>query len=336
MTIYDIAEIAGMSASSVSRVLNNRPGISEKNRKRVQDILKEYNYAPDQAARGLVMQSTRIIGILMEDIRLSHHTESTYVVEQELMKEGYTCIAMNTGREAQRKAECIRVMQERRVEGVILIGSMFCEPEIAESIRKYLPQIPVVIVNGYLDLPNVYGVLTDEKGGVEACVDRLIQKGRRNQAFLMDTSSPANDRKKEGFMDGMRKNGIPEDEIRIYINDSEDLNPELTIDRGEMLTSRVLKENPEVNGLIYSVDLLAIGGLRALERAGINVPERVSVIGIDNTIYGKICRPTLTTLDNKLVEVSQNASRVLLNALNQKNISHKMMLFTEIIERESL
>ena len=90
-TIYDIAKEAGVSASTVSRVVNNKPGINEKTRKKVQQLLEKYNYIPNEAARGLVTQSSRIIGILIEDIRVFHHTESAYVIEQEMTRLGYTC-----------------------------------------------------------------------------------------------------------------------------------------------------------------------------------------------------------------------------------------------------
>lgn len=335
MTIYDIAKIAGVSPSSVSRVLNNRPGINEENRKRIQEILDRYNYTPNEAARGLVMQSTKIIGILMEDIRMAHHTESTYVVEQELMKRGYTCIALSTGHDVEQKVEFIKLMEQRRVEGAILMGSMFCVPEVEAAICDHLSDIPVVIVNGYLNLPNVYGILIDEKGGIQSCVELLAGKGRRKLVFALDTLSPANERKKEGFIQGMKALGAADPDIPIYTGSPGNYDPEQILEQGKELTRKILAELPETDGIIYSVDLLAIGGLMELEGQGVRVPEDVAVVGIDNTLYGKICRPSLTTLDNKLVEVSQNAADILLRALESERVTHKIMLFTDIIERES-
>lgn len=90
-----------------------------------------------------------------------------------------------------------------------------------------------------------------------------------------------------------------------------------------------------MDAIVYSVDMLAIGGLQEMERQGIAVPGQIAVMGVDNTIYGEICKPQLSTLDNKLVEVSRNASGILLNALEKKVVSKRMMVCTEIIERES-
>lgn len=335
MTIYDIAKIAGVSASSVSRVINNKPGINEEKRKQIQALLKEYHYTPNEGARGLVNQSTKIVGVLMEDIRLSHHTESTYVVQQELMKAGYICIALSTGYEERRKAEYIRLMEQRRVDGVILVGSMFCVPEVEEAIRVHLPSTPVVMVNGYLPLPNVYGILIDEEGGVADSVGLLARKGKKDLTFAINLPSPANEKKKNGFLRGAQQWHIPPERANICYGPPGDCDSELTIQRGEELTRSVLADRPGTDAIIYSDDLLAIGGLRALEAMGRAVPEEVAVVGIDNTLLGKMCRPSLTTLDNKLVEVNQNAADTLLKVLEEKSVPHKMMLFPDIIERES-
>lgn len=335
MTIYDIAKIAGVSASSVSRVINNKPGINEENRRRIQEILKQYHYTPNEGARGLVNQSTKIVGVLMEDIRLSHHTESTYVVQQELMRAGYICIALSTGYEESRKADYIRLMEQRRVDGVILIGSMFCVPEVEKAIRQHLSSTPVVMVNGHLPLPNVYGILIDEEGGVQDSVGLLVQRGRKDLTFAINLPSPSNEKKKSGFLKGAQQWGIPPEKANICYGPPGDCDSELTIKRGEELTRGVLVDRPDTDAIIYSDDLLAIGGLRALEAMGRTVPEDVAVIGIDNTLVGKVYRPSLTTLDNKLVEVNQNAADILLKVLDEKSVPHKLMLFPDIIERES-
>ena len=337
-TIYDIAKEAGVSASTVSRVVNNKPGINENTRKKVQQLLEKYNYIPNEAARGLVTQSSRIIGILIEDIRVFHHTESAYVIEQEMTRLGYTCITLSTGPDPKKKAEYIRHLEQRRVEGAILMGSMFGTSEVEESIHEHLSGIPIVIVNGYLNLPNVYSVIADEERGIEECVELLASKGRKNIAFVMDAETPSNNSKKRGFMTAMMRQGIPSEKQLLYQADWEGVSlsdPRNTILRGAGATRRLLQENPQVDAIVYCVDLLAIGGIHEMESQGIAVPEQIAVMGVDNTIYGEICRPQLSTLDNKLVEVSRNASGILLNALEKKEVSKRMMLYTEIIERES-
>lgn len=329
MTIYDIAKEAGVAASTVSRVINNKPGIKAETREKVQSLLEKYNFVPDAAARGLVMQSTKLIGILIVDIRVTHHTDSAYVIEQELTRRGYCCITMSTGPTEAGKADYIRMLEKRRVEGVILMGSMFATEKVKEGIRQYLSDVPVVIVNGYLDLPNVSGVIVDENAGIERCVDLLVSKGKRNIAFVLDQDSPSNLLKQQGYRDGMRKHGSSEEKLLFY--DAS----ESSVHGGYEITKEILREHPEVEGIIYSIDLIAVGGVRAAYDLGIPVPEKLGLIGVDNAVYGEICMPKLTTLDNKTKELSETAARILWEGLNGKHQNRKLMLFSEIIERET-
>lgn len=329
MTIYDIAKEAGVAASTVSRVINNKPGLRAETREKVQRLLEKYNFTPDAAARGLVMQATRMVGILIVDIRVAHHTDSAYVIEQALTRRGYCCITMSTGPTDEGKADYIRILEERRVEGVILMGSMFATEKVKESIKHHLANIPVVIVNGYLDLPNVSGVIVDENAGVERCVELLASKGKRKVAFVMDQDSPSNRLKQKGYMDGMKKNGVSGEELLLY--DA----PESSVKGGYDITMQILKEHPDMEGIIYSIDLIAAGGVRAVCDLGIRIPEQIGLIGVDNTIYGEISDPKLTTLDNKTEEMSEFAAEILWEGLKGRRQSRKMMLFSEIVERES-
>lgn len=335
MTIYDIAKAAGVSPSTVSRVINNKKGINEETRRRVQQLLEENNYIRNDTARGLSMQSTKIIGILLEDIRSSHHTESVYVIEQEMTRMGYTCIILSTGRTLEQKRNCVEILEQRRVDGAIFIGSMFETKEMSALLKSHLSNIPIVIANGYLDLPNVYGVVVDEEKGVEDCVEYLAGLGYKVPAFVKSEDTPSGQHKEDGFIKGVGKLGFSPKEAIIYSTLCEDANPVLTLEHGSQITEQLMKEHPEVDSIIYLVDLLAIGGLMKLEELGIKVPHQIGVLGIDNTLYGRICKPALTTLNNKLVETSKNASRILLEALEKNETSHKFMLFTDIVERDS-
>ena len=293
MTIYDIAKQAGVSASTVSRVINNKPGINAQTRKRVQKLLNENHYIPNEAARGLVMQSSKIIGILIENLRIEHHTESAYVIEQEMTALGYTCITLSTGRKDEKKADYIRILEQRRVDGAILMGSMFETEAVKKSIEEHLSDIPVAIVNGYLD-------------------------------------------KQKGYIRAMTEQGIAKKDILLYTAvNKEFTNPRDVRAAGAKLTEHILTERPETDGIIYTTDLLAIGGLEAAKKMGKRIPEELAIMGVDNTMYGEIVTPKLSSLDNKLVEVSQNASRAILDALDKKEVSHKVMLLTDIKERET-
>jgi LacI family transcriptional regulator len=327
MTIYDIAKAAGVSASTVSRVINNKKGVHRETRKRVQKYLEMYHYSPNETARGLVNQASKIIGILVSDMRTTHHTDGVYYMEREFVKLGYCCIIMNTGTEEKDKARYIQILDQRRVEAAVLIGSTFQSELVKQAIVKYLPTTPVIIANGYLDLPNVYGVIADEQAGVTNCVKLLADNNRRNLAFVIDHFTPSNKLKQLGFEIGVRQ----------WCDQSEPLviTCKASLKGAYDATHQLVKEHPEVDGIIYAVDLLAAGGIRALHNMKIDIPEQIAVIGVDNSIYGEICFPSLTSLDNKLLDLSVTAARNLIDVLQNKHVTKNMMIISSIVERES-
>ena len=189
----------------------------------------------------------------------------------------YCCVILNTGDDDESRAQAISILEQRRVEGAVLIGSSFQTESVAQAIKRHLSNVPIVMINAFLDAPNIYGVLSDELHGVEACVNLLAEKGRKRLAFIRDCYTPSCELKVEGFRRGIRLLGQTEP----WIYDSHGT----TADDGKRTTLEVLKDHPDVEGIIYSVDLIATGGIRALYDLGIAIPDQVSVIGVDNSIY---------------------------------------------------
>lgn len=326
MTIYDIAREAGVSASSVSRVVNNKPGVRSEVRKQIEALLEKYNYIPSETARGLVNQSSKMIGVLVANIRNVHYTDGVYFVEREFAKMGYCCIIFNTGSDEGAKAEYIRILGQRQVEGAVLIGSIFQSEEVKAAIVQYLPNCPVIMVNGYLNLSNVYGILADERDGVYNLAKLLFARGHNRLAFVNDQYTPSNKLKIEGFQKAIEEAG--QKELVVYDTDG-------TLEDSYSVTERILDEHPEINGIIYSVDLLAVGGGKALMDRGKKVPDEIAYVGVDNSVYSQVCSPALTSLDNKLLEISSVAAKILKDALEGRQTTKKMLVYSSIVERET-
>jgi len=327
VTIYDIAKKAGVSPSTVSRVINDRPGVGPRTRERLKALLKEDNYFPNETARSLVNRSSKFIGILIDDIRTIHHTEGAYIIERQLVELGYCCMIFNTGTDNKSKASYIELMRKRRVDGVVMMGSTFQNDEVAASITKHLSNLPVVMANGYLDLPNTYGILADEQNGVASCVELLYQRGRRNLAFVNNVFTPSNKLKQRGFEQAVQKLGISE-EAGIYKCES-------SLRGAYEVTQQIMEDCPQTDGIIYTVDLLAASGVRALTDLGISIPGQVAVIGVDNSMYGEISNPKLTSLDNKLLDLSTAAADTLIGALRGRRVPKKILIYSSIVERET-
>ncbi len=327
-TIYDIAEKAGVSASTVSRVINNYPYVNKETRAKVLKVIAESNYIQNDSARSLATQSTKMAGILIADVRTTHHTEGVYYVEHEFSKNGYSCLIYNTGTDPEQQAKYIQILSQKKVEAVVLMGSVFQNVTVQNAIMVCMPDTPVAICNGYLDGPNIYGVTSDEHGGVMNAVKLLADKGRRNIAFLTNKLTPSNQNKVDGFNDGLKLyvKGGKEEVVEIQSGEVSDY---------EEATRRLIQTRPETDAIIFSEDYVAIAGLHALYEMGIKVPEQVAVVGMNNSRYARISNPSLTSIDNMLYDTSLIAVRNLLEVLKGERVNHRMSIGTNIVERSS-
>ncbi len=330
MTIYEIAAEAGVSASTVSRVANNKPGVKAATREKVKKLLDKYHFSIDAAAQGLVMGETKIVGILVEDLRLQHHTESAYIIERELAAKGYDTLIFNTGDDDTEKKRCICSLARRRAEAVVMIGSTFQNNAVKDLIREYLFDLPIVMVNGYIQLPNVYGILADEETGVRNCVEFLASKNRRKIAFVTYGDTTSNQLKEKGYLEGI--NLFCKDQKPIIVN----MGRKGSIENSCSATKALIEQEKEIDAIIYATDFIAVAGLHELKRAGLSVPDDIAVIGIDNSQFAQLSFPKLTSLDNNLQVLSMSCASMLINIMSGKSAPHKSMVFSELVERESV
>lgn len=327
MTIYDIATIAGVSPSTVSRVINDRPGVKEETRQMVKQLLKEKNFIPNENARGLVNQVTKMIGILVADIRHSHHTEIAYVVERYLRSFGYCSIIMNAGSEPDMIVESIQILETRKVDGVIMVGSIFQNKAVKSGIKQHLKNVPVVIANGYIDLPDVYGVLVDENGGIKQCVQLFHEKGYKHIAFVAQLTTESSREKFKGYKQGLLEY-YPDAQI-IMAEAQDDMSS------GYNATKELMLKYPQIDGIIYAEDIVAVGALKYFRENNINIPGQVGIMGVNNAVYGEIAYPTVSSLDNRMKETGLVAATTLLEVLDGQDKLERIMLFPRIVERES-
>lgn len=329
MTIYDIAKLAGVSASSVSRVVNGKPGVNRVTREKIQKLLQEHNYVPDTNARNLVMQSTKTIGILTDDIDTLHQVEGAHRVEYELMRNGYYCFSKYIGRGSDAVENGMMDMARHRVEGVVCMGDAFRDVEaVTQAVKRHLPETPVVMVHNTMtfSLPNIYSVGADEKEGIESCVDYLAQRGRRNLILVINKGRISGPLIRSSF-EGAIKKGEPRLRGTVYTGIPD------RVEEGEHLAFHLLREHPEVDGIICATDLIAIGLLNILKEKGVAVPQQIALIGEHNSAFCETCRPRLTSLDAMITMSSIMGARTLLDVLDGREPSHHVTLRMTIVER---
>ncbi len=324
MNIYDIAKEAGVSISTVSRVLNHKDRVNPETKRRVEEILEKYDYKPSAIARGMVSKSMKTVSILTVDIRVPHYSRTAYTIEREFSRRGYEVTLCNTGGEVEETEKYLRTVLEKKVDGIVLVGSVFntiCKkPEISSLLKK----VPVVLANGKLELPNSYSVLVDDRYGVALAVEHLIQKGHQELYYLKDMNTVSAQLKCEGFLSEMEKHGIQDAEKRV-------LETELSIEGGMRAVEKLLAEKREITGIVCGEDMTAAGAVKALLRHGFRVPEDVAVTGYNNSEYARICEPQLTTVDNKPELVAMMSVQLLTSLIEKADAYSSCTIQPELV-----
>src|SRR5690554_1338464 len=326
MKMRDIADLAGVSIATVSRVLNEPEKVKLETRQRVQKILEQTNFVANAVARGLVMNSMKTIGVLTVDIRDLYFAKVTYTVERCFKELGYNVILSNTGGEPEEKKKYIQVMLEKQVDGLILVGSVFKERTGNKHILAAGKSVPVVLVNSFLPGDNIYSILCDDAQGIEKAVDYLVKMGHQKIYYFIDTKSYSGLDKLEGFRRGMRENSLDDTGIMEIPR---------SLEGGEEAIFRLHEEKKNFSAAITGEDVTAAGVMKAPTKLGRRIPEDVAVIGYNNSIPAAMTIPGLTSVDSMAEAMAVGAVQTLYNVLQGMQVAQKTILTPSLVFRES-
>jgi LacI family transcriptional regulator len=328
MNIYDIAKKAGMSISTVSRVLNHKTNVTPTTRKKIEAILKEYNYSPNAIARGLVSNSMETIAVVTVDIRVPHYAKQAYTVEQAFSSLGYNVLVCNTGGKLNETKKYMKMLSEKQIDGVVLVGSVFNDICKDPEIVTYLKNLPVVTANGKVNLPLSYSVLVDDSMGISLAVDYLYKKGHRNIAYVKDLNTDSANRKEQGFYSAMKSHGCTATEENI-------LKTSYGFKGGQEAANLILSHSPRYSAAVFGEDLTAIGAIKTFQKAGLQIPDDIAITGYNDSEYTTICSPELTSIDNKPELVGQCCVQLLVNMIAGKTDNASIVIQPELKIRES-
>lgn len=329
MNIYDIARNAGVSTATVSRVINGSKSVSEKTRQTVSNIMSEVGYTPNVFARGLMVNSMRTIGVMTIDVRDLYYARSIHSIENEARKLGYNVVLCNTGEDISEKKKYLKLLLQKRVDGIILIGSVFKEKSDNRHIAEAAAEVPVVMINGFLEGKNIYSIMCDDSEAVKMAVKHLVSLGHRAIHYIYDVETFSGMEKLGGFKNAIQEYGLLSGHNSV-------LRTSRGIEGGFEAVHQLLKNSTEFTALLTSEDILAAGALKALSEAGISVPDCVSVIGYNNSVIAQCTTPELTSIDNKVDLISSTAVNLLVDAINGREVPHKTAAQAELIHRKSV
>ncbi len=326
MRMKDIADLAGVSMATVSRVINQPEMVREDTRTKVQKILEETDFVANAVARGLAIKSMNTVGILAADIRDMYFSNVTYTIERYFSELGYNVILSNTGGQLGEKKKYLRLMLEKQVDGLILVGSVFKEHTDNKHIIAASKTVPIVLVNSYLEGENTYSVLCDDAYGVENAVNHLALLGHKNILYYHDINSFSGLAKLKGFKEGLKNNDLKQGRI---------VELPRTIQGSYDRTMELYSQSREYTAIITGEDITAIGGMKALTRLGINIPGEVAVVGYDNSILAQAATPTLTSIDSMSEAMAMESARLLYGIFTGQQVSKKTVLSPTLAVRES-
>ncbi|MDR0852269.1 MAG: LacI family transcriptional regulator [Clostridiales Family XIII bacterium] len=328
MNIYDIADEAGVSISTVSRVLNNRSHVKPETRKKVEDILTKHNYTPSAIARGLVLKNMNTIGIITIDIRVPHYAATAYVLERELYKLGYNSILCNTGGNVESGADYIQMLNKKGVSGIILIGSVFQNKYIETSLIQKAYDLPFIVINSELRADNTYSVMLNHDQAVALCINHLKDRGYKELLFVQDAESFSGNRKAESFLRHMKKNGSVDPVNSVFKTIR-------GVEGGKAVIEEILASGTNFDAIIFGSDVTAVGGIQRLKEKKLRIPKDVAVIGWNNSEYSTAFSPALTTVDNQDEMLASISVKMLENLLSDVPVSKQIQVDSSLIFRET-
>lgn len=331
MTIYDISEKAGVSIATVSRVLNDSGRVSEKTKEKVLAVIKEYGYTPNLFARGLGINSMNTIGILCVDSSDIFLAKAVYYLEENLREKGYDSLLCCTGYDQKNKEEYLSLLISKKVDACIMVGSSLIGQTEKESkyIKEAAKKIPIMLLNGYIDAPNIYSVVADDYQSVYQVTNRMYQSGIHNILYYYNSNSYSGKQKLEGFKTAMIANGVEETkQITSYFSgSSEDITAIVT-----QLT-KLHKQGIEFHGLIASDDNMALSAVKFAKNRNLRIPEDLSIVGYNNSLLSSCCEPELTSIDNHLEVLCKNLTSTLMDVLAGEKAAPRAVFSGRLVQR---
>lgn len=327
MNIYDISKKAGVSIATVSRVLNESGKVSEATRQKILSIIEETGYTPNAFARGLGLNTMNTIGILCADSSDPYLASAIYLLEQGLRSHGYDSLLCCTGYDHAAKKKYLDLLLSKRVDAVILVGSNFVEAEAEKNqyILEAAQEIPVIILNGYLEGEQIYCSLCDDYEALHASTRRFLESGRKRPLYLYRALSYSGQRKLAGFEDACRDLGLQREDFHsACVNGS-------IAETRDFLEALWGKNSFDV--ILTCDDEMGIGALKFARSHGISVPHELSILGYNNSKLALCCDPELSTIDNQLSFSCTNAISLLIRALEGEPVPARTVLSAKLIAR---
>jgi LacI family transcriptional regulator len=329
VTIKDVAKKAGVSISTVSRVINDSKPVTDEVKQRVLDVIKETGYVPNPLARSLVTKKSQLIGVIIPELSDSFVNEILNGIEEVAKMYDYDILLANTYSDKEQELKSINLLRAKQVEGIVMI-SWLVEQEHVNYIQNC--NIPASYISKTAKNYDIHTVTTSNAAATYDMTKYLIDKGHKKIAFIMTSEDDTilEMERLSGYERALKENKIKLDKSLIAYGDT-------TYEAGYSSMKELLEEGIIPEAVFVTGDEAAIGAINAIFDKGLKVPEDISVAGFNDVKIAKMYRPKLTTVYQPLYDMGAVAMRMVIKMINKEPLEDKTIeLPYKIVERDSV
>lgn len=328
--IKDVAERANVSKTLVSRVLNGKKGVSLEARQRIYKAIKELNYKSNVLARSLVLQQTKTIGIIIDQLCESFYYDLINEIQKTAEEMDYSVIFGNGRNNAQIKHRYVNFFTQGIVDGIIIYGSFHTDESVIKELAD--TNYPFVLIENEIQGLDVNNILVNNCDGTMKATSHLINLGYKDiMHFSGDINYKVSLDRLNGYVMAMQKHNLPIKDGMIVYTD-------FTEKSGYDNMKRILEKGRKPEAIFFGADITAFGAIRAIYEHGLKVPEDIAIVGFDDDIPKSrdIVFPALTTVRQPLKEIGRDSIKLLLKTIQEPERQKERHVFeTELIIRDS-
>jgi LacI family transcriptional regulator len=289
-TIADLGRIAGVSASTVSRVLNDSGYVNPRTRRKVENVIKAHGFTPNRVARSLATARTSLIGLIVPSLENPVYLEILKGVNASAIEQGYSVVLSQSGEEPESVRESMMHLAALRVDGIIATQPEVHDVDLARHLTPFLAEkIPIARLGTADNEWKIDGVLADSFETGRLAAEHLLQLGYERIAVLGSAVNPQVKLRLEGIRSALLARGLPLKNLQL-------LDADFSQSGGAAAALEALQRPDRPSALLALNDVMAIGALMAAESLGLAVPSDVAVVGIDGIPVGQMVRPRLSTV----------------------------------------
>lgn len=328
VTLADVARAAGVSAKTVSRVINHNDYVSAETREQIERAIEALGYRPNRMARSLASNRSFIIGLTVPDVTNPFFPEIMRGAERVAQEHGYNLLAYNTDLNPQRERDGLALLEETRVDGVIICTVSLSDDDLNAVLQRHRA---AVVINRLMPDGPAGIVRVDYFSAMQQIVQFVLDSGRRRIGYLDVLRSAYSYSSKEryrGFHTAMEANQLPANPhyIRRCI---------ASVESSRQVASELLSDHPEIDALVCYNDIIAGGALEACTQMGIAVPDQVAVTGFDDIMFSSVFKVALTTMHVPKFELGERAAQMLFRRIDGDLSEPEVVLDATLVIRQS-